>query len=96
MKRKSKSYSVVVEKCPDTGLYVGQVPGIPGVHSQGATLQELRENILDVLKQETDFLMDELISLYRRSRSIARRQNRLMDAYEALQKIKGAKTKPKE
>ncbi len=39
----------VIERCADTGLYVGYVPGFPGAHSQGGTLDELRENLQDVL-----------------------------------------------
>jgi predicted RNase H-like HicB family nuclease len=44
-----KSYAFVVERCPQTGLYVGSVPGFPGAHSQGATLDELRENMREVI-----------------------------------------------
>jgi predicted RNase H-like HicB family nuclease len=32
--------STLVERDPDTRLYVGYVPGRPGAHSQGATLNE--------------------------------------------------------
>ena len=28
------TYTAVVERCADTGLYVGYVPGFPGAHSQ--------------------------------------------------------------
>ena len=42
-----KGYPAVVERCPDTGLYVGYVPGFPGAHSQGESLEELRKNLLD-------------------------------------------------
>ena len=38
-----------IEKDPDTGLYVAIVPGIPGVHTQAATLDELQENLKEVL-----------------------------------------------
>lgn len=31
-------------------LYVGSVPGIPGAYTQGATLDELRDNLRDVLE----------------------------------------------
>ncbi len=31
-------------------LYVGIIPGIRGAHTQGATLDELRENLRDVLE----------------------------------------------
>jgi predicted RNase H-like HicB family nuclease len=44
-----RSFTVVVERCPETGLYVGHVPGFPGAHSQGQTLDELRENMREVL-----------------------------------------------
>jgi predicted RNase H-like HicB family nuclease len=42
-------YTYVVEKCPDTGLYVGYVPGFPGAHSQGETLDELSGNMQEVI-----------------------------------------------
>jgi predicted RNase H-like HicB family nuclease len=38
-----------VEKCPDTGLYLGYVPGFPGAHTQGATLDELHANLEEVV-----------------------------------------------
>jgi predicted RNase H-like HicB family nuclease len=52
MERKTtmKKYTAVIEKCPCTGLYVGFVPGFPGAHSQGETLDELRENLREVLE----------------------------------------------
>jgi predicted RNase H-like HicB family nuclease len=42
-------YTAVIERCPDTGLYVGYVPGFPGAHSQGETLDELHDNIREVI-----------------------------------------------
>ena len=45
-----KAYTAVVERCSETKLYVGYVPGFPGAHSQGSTLEELRENLHDVLQ----------------------------------------------
>lgn len=44
-----RSFTVVVERCPQTGLYVGYVPGFPGAHSQAESLDELRENIREVV-----------------------------------------------
>ena len=44
-----KSYTAVVEKCSETDLYVGYVPGFPGAHSQGETLDELRSNLEEVI-----------------------------------------------
>lgn len=40
-----KGFTAVIEGCPDTGLYVGYVPGFPGAHSQGETLDELNRNL---------------------------------------------------
>lgn len=44
-----KSFTIIVERCPDTNLYVGHVPGFSGAHSQGETLDELRQNMTEVL-----------------------------------------------
>ena len=45
-----KAYTAVVERCPDTGLYVGYVPGFAGAHSQGETLDELNRNLQEVIE----------------------------------------------
>ena len=45
-----KTFTAVVEKCPDTGLYVGYVPGFAGAHSQGTTLDELNNNLREVIE----------------------------------------------
>ena len=45
-----KTYTAVVEQCPDTGLFVGYVPGFPGAHTQGATLDELNRNLREVIE----------------------------------------------
>lgn len=44
-----RTFNVIVERDSDTGLYVGHVPGWPGAHSQGATLDELEQNLREVL-----------------------------------------------
>lgn len=44
-----KSYTAVVERDPETRLYVGYVAGWPGAHSQGATLDELQHNLEEVI-----------------------------------------------
>jgi predicted RNase H-like HicB family nuclease len=49
-----KAYTAVIEKCAQTGLYVGYVPGVPGAHSQGATLDELGANLREVLEMLTE------------------------------------------
>jgi predicted RNase H-like HicB family nuclease len=45
-----RTFSAVVEKCPETGLYVGYVPGFPGAHTQAATLDELQRNLREVIE----------------------------------------------
>ena len=45
-----KTYTAVVERCPDTGLYVGYVPGFPGAHTQAETLDELNQNLKEVIE----------------------------------------------
>jgi predicted RNase H-like HicB family nuclease len=44
-----RSFTAVIERCPDTGLFVGYVPGFPGAHSQGETLDELQQNLAEVI-----------------------------------------------
>jgi predicted RNase H-like HicB family nuclease len=44
-----KSYTAVVERCPETQLYIGYIPGFPGAHTQGATLDELQTNLREVI-----------------------------------------------
>jgi predicted RNase H-like HicB family nuclease len=44
-----RTYSAVIERCTETGLLVGHVPGFPGAHSQGATLDELQANLQEVI-----------------------------------------------
>ena len=44
-----RTFSAVIERCADTGLLVGYVPGFPGAHSQAETLEELQVNLLEVI-----------------------------------------------
>jgi predicted RNase H-like HicB family nuclease len=45
-----KNFTAVIERDADTGLYVGWVPGFPGAHSQGETVDELRSNLQEVVE----------------------------------------------
>jgi len=60
-----KKYIYIIEKCADTNLYIGYIPGLAGAHSQAATLDELSENMREVVEMlledgepemETDFV----------------------------------------
>lgn len=44
-----RTFTVVIERDAETGLYVWHVPGWPGAHSQGATVEELRRNLEEVI-----------------------------------------------
>ena len=44
-----RKYAAVIEKCSETGLYVGYVPGFPGAHTSGATPEELEANLREVI-----------------------------------------------
>ena len=67
-----KTFTAVVEKCPDTGLYVGYVPGFAGAHTQGATLDELHANLQEVIAMlledgepelDTEFVGTQLVAV---------------------------------
>ncbi len=45
-----RTFSAVIEKCSDTELFVGYIPGFPGAHSQGETLDELNKNLKEVIE----------------------------------------------
>jgi predicted RNase H-like HicB family nuclease len=45
---KTMSQAFVLEYWKDDGWYVGRLKGVPGVFSQGETLEELEENIREV------------------------------------------------
>lgn len=55
-----RTLTAYIEFDPETELYVGTIPGLPGAHSQGATLDELRRNLQEVLElcleESTGFL----------------------------------------
>ena len=65
-------FTAVVERCPETKLYVGHVPGFPGAHSQGSTLEELRDNLREVIQMlledgepamETEFIGTQAVTV---------------------------------
>ena len=59
-----KDYTAVIEKCLDTGLYVGYVPGLPGAHTQAETLDELNSNLKEVLSMILEDGEPEIQSAY--------------------------------
>lgn len=56
-----KTFTAIIEKDSDTNLYVGYIPGFPGAHSQGETLDELQENlreVIEMLLEEDDLVIE--------------------------------------
>ena len=45
-----KTYTAIVERCNETGLYVGFVPGFSGAHTQAESLDELHLNLKEVIE----------------------------------------------
>jgi len=45
----SHVFTAYIEYDPDVAVYVGTIPGLPGAHSQGATLDELHANLREVV-----------------------------------------------
>jgi predicted RNase H-like HicB family nuclease len=67
-----KTFTAVVERCPETQLFVGYIPGFPGAHSQAATLDELNQNLKEVVemlledgdpKLEAEFIGTQTVSV---------------------------------
>ena len=44
------TFTAYIEFDQETKLYVGIVPGVPGAHTQAASLDELRANLQEVLE----------------------------------------------
>lgn len=56
-----RQYSAVIERCLQTGYYVGFIPGFPGAHTQAETLDELQANlkeVVEMLLEEGEPLME--------------------------------------
>ena len=45
-----RNLTAYIEKDPETGLYVGIIPGLPGAHTQGESLDELYKNLKEVVE----------------------------------------------
>jgi predicted RNase H-like HicB family nuclease len=67
-----KIYTAVVERSPETGLFVGFIPGFPGAHTQAESLDELNANLREVVSMlledgepnvETEFVGTQLVQV---------------------------------
>jgi predicted RNase H-like HicB family nuclease len=46
----SHTFTAYIEFDREAKVYVGTIPGLPGGHSQGATLDELQQNLKEVIE----------------------------------------------
>ncbi|MBI5154828.1 type II toxin-antitoxin system HicB family antitoxin [Candidatus Poribacteria bacterium] len=44
-----RSFTAIIERCPETGRFADYVPGSAGAHSQAATIEELTANLREVI-----------------------------------------------
>jgi predicted RNase H-like HicB family nuclease len=44
-----RTFTAVIQRDAATGLFVGYIPGFAGAHSQGATVDELHQNLKEVV-----------------------------------------------
>lgn len=42
--------NAIIERDLQTGVLVASVPGVPGAHTQGQTMDEVRANLVEVLQ----------------------------------------------
>lgn len=45
-----RTFDFIVERDPETGIFVGYIPGWPGAHTQGADVDEVRSNLQEVIE----------------------------------------------
>lgn len=65
-------FTAIIEKCSDTGYYIGYVPNFPGAHTQAETLDELYTNLQEVIgmlledgqpELETEFIGTQMLTV---------------------------------
>ena len=66
-------YSIIIEKNPTTGVYVGQCSQLPEAMSQGNTLAELMANMKEAIELAIECRRDELKELYKNRKVFHRR-----------------------
>lgn len=62
---KNLKFTIVIQKDPQTDLYVGYVPGMTGAHSQGKTIEELKSNLKEAvslcIEEGEPFILSEYV-----------------------------------
>ena len=71
---KKINYTAIIEQSED-GWYVGQVQEIPEAISQGRTIEELTQNLLDALEMVIDYHREQTNNLYKGRKIIKQKLN---------------------
>ena len=56
----STEYTIVIEKDED-GYYVGSVPGLPGCHTQGKSIDQLLERMQEAIALWNSYSVESII-----------------------------------
>ena len=65
-------YTIIIEKNPN-GWYTGQCEQVPEAISQGATIEELKTNMVDAIKMVLEYKKEETRRIYQ-GKNIFRRR----------------------
>ena len=57
-------YSIIIEKDPESGWYIGQCAQLPEALSQGETLDELMANMKEAIELVVECRKEEMRNLY--------------------------------
>jgi predicted RNase H-like HicB family nuclease len=71
---KKMNYTAIIEKSDD-GFYVGQVQEMPEAIAQGATIDELKKNLLNALQLVIDYQREQTLNQYKGRKIIRRKLN---------------------
>ena len=70
---KNAELTIFIQKDLESGWYVGQIEEFPAAISQGRTIEELKENLIDALKLLLDTQKSQLINEYHGQKVIKRK-----------------------
>ena len=57
---KTADLTILIQKDPESVIYVGQIEEVPAAISQGKTIEELKINLIDALKLLLDVQKEQL------------------------------------
>lgn len=70
---KNAELTIIIQKDVESGWYAGQIEEFPAAISQGRTIEELKENLLDALKLLLDTQKTRLMNDYKEQKVLKRK-----------------------